>query len=82
MKKTFKASRPDSDVNASEPEIDVPVEKPKWIIDVPVEKPKWIIEGDIDFDLKRQGLELLEKGMSTRKIANFCAINIKQIKRL
>lgn len=44
--------------------------------------PRWEIDADIDADLKREGLKLLMSGTSTRKIANFCGINIKHIKKL
>lgn len=44
--------------------------------------PKWEIDADINADLKREGLKLLMSGTSTRKIANFCGINIKHIKKL
>ena len=43
---------------------------------------KWSIDADIQSGLKRDGLELLENGVTTRKVANFCGINIKSIKRI
>ena len=46
------------------------------------EKAGWEINADIDPDLKKAGLDFLNKGMHSRKVAIHCGITIDKIKRI